>query len=133
MIVTTTKVKVFLRLGVTDMRKSINGLSMIVQGELELDPFTGHLFVFCNRRQNILKVLYWDNNGFCLWQKRLEEHQFKWPTDCRSPQYNTFATRLKISKSYPQKYKKPALLSSLFCNQAKKMAGRSARLVHPPL
>ena len=70
--------RVFLAPGFTDMRKSINGLSVLVDN-LDLDPFSGHLFVFCNRRQNILKILYWDRNGFCLWHKRLEKHHFKWP------------------------------------------------------
>jgi transposase len=70
--------KVYLALGATDMRKAINGLSMIAE-QLELDPFSGHLFVFCNRRKKILKILYWDTNGFCLWQKRLEKQTFKWP------------------------------------------------------
>lgn len=70
--------KVYLALGVTDMRKAANGLSMIVE-QLELNPFSGHLFVFCNRRRKILKILYWDTNGFCLWQKRLEKQRFKWP------------------------------------------------------
>ncbi|MDL1969044.1 MAG: IS66 family insertion sequence element accessory protein TnpB [Deltaproteobacteria bacterium] len=46
---------------------------------MELDPFSSHLFVFCNRRRNILKILYWDRNGFCLWSKRLEKHFFRWP------------------------------------------------------
>jgi transposase len=71
--------KVYLAVGITDMRKSINGLSILVQSSMELDPFSGHLFVFCNRRRNILKILYWDRNGFCLWHKRLEKHRFKWP------------------------------------------------------
>jgi transposase len=71
--------RVFLALGNTDMRKAINGLSMLVEGALDLDPFSGHLFVFCNRRRTLLKVLYWDRNGFCLWQKRLEKHRFPWP------------------------------------------------------
>jgi transposase len=70
--------KVYLALGYTDMRKAINGLSMITE-QLEFDPFSGHLFVFCNRRRNILKILYWERNGFCLWQKRLEKQRFKWP------------------------------------------------------
>jgi len=70
--------KVYLALGHTDMRKAINGLSMLVES-LELDPFSGHLFVFCNRRHKILKTIYWDRNGFCLWQKRLEKQTFKWP------------------------------------------------------
>lgn len=71
--------RVYLRPGGTDMRKAIDSLSILVQDTLELDPFSGHLFVFCNRRHTMLKVLYWDRNGFCLWQKRLEKHRFKWP------------------------------------------------------
>lgn len=71
--------RVYLFLGTTDMRKAINGLSILVEDSLELDPFSGNLFVFCNRRRNIIKMLYWDKNGFCLWQKRLEKDQFKWP------------------------------------------------------
>jgi len=70
---------VYLALGNTDMRKSINGLSILVEGKMELDPFSGHLFVFCNRRRNMLKILYWDRNGFCLWHKRLEKDRFRWP------------------------------------------------------
>ena len=71
--------KVYLALGSTDLRKSINGLSILVETSMELDAFSGHLFVFCNRRRNILKILYWDRNGFCLWHKRLEKHRFRWP------------------------------------------------------
>ncbi len=71
--------KVYLAVGSTDMRKSINGLSILVQKNMELDPFSGHLFGFCNRKRNIIKVLYWDRNGFCLWHKRLEKQRFKWP------------------------------------------------------
>jgi transposase len=71
--------RVFLAPGSTDMRKAINTLSILVEDTLRLDPFSGHLFVFCNHRNTILKVLYWDRNGFCLWQKRLEKHRFKWP------------------------------------------------------
>lgn len=78
MFVQSPELKVYLALGYTDMRKAVNGLSMIVES-LELDPFSGHLFVFCNRRRKILKILYWDTNGFCLWQKRLEKQTFKWP------------------------------------------------------
>ncbi len=71
--------KVFLALGVTDMRKAINGLSIIVSEQMKLDTFSGNLFVFCNRNRTIIKILYWDKNGFCLWQKRLEKDRFKWP------------------------------------------------------
>jgi transposase len=71
--------RIYLASGNTDMRKAINGLSILVQDQLEMDPLSGHLFVFCNRRRDIVKALYWDRNGFCLWQKRLEKHRFKWP------------------------------------------------------
>jgi len=71
--------RVYLAVGVTDMRKSINGLSILVQDQLDLDPLSGHLFAFCNRRRDMVKVLYWDRNGFCLWHKRLEKERFKWP------------------------------------------------------
>jgi len=74
----SSEMKVYLALGNTDMRKSINGLSILIEHQLELDPFS-NLFVFCNRRRNIVKILYWDRNGFCLWQKRLEKHCFNWP------------------------------------------------------
>jgi len=70
---------VYLALGSTDMRKSINGLSIMAEQAMDLNPFSGDLFVFCNRRRNIIKILYWDRNGFCLWHKRLEEHRFRWP------------------------------------------------------
>ena len=75
----STGIKVYLAIGNTDMRKAINGLSILVESSLSLDPFSGSLFVFTNRRRNILKILYWDRNGFCLWQKRLEKHRFRWP------------------------------------------------------
>jgi transposase len=73
------EIKVLLAVGVTDMRKSINGLSILVAEQLELDPLSGHLFAFCNRKRDLVKILYWDRNGFCLWQKRLEKDRFRWP------------------------------------------------------
>ncbi|MEW5994661.1 MAG: IS66 family insertion sequence element accessory protein TnpB [Candidatus Zixiibacteriota bacterium] len=72
-------VKVYLAVGRTDMRKSIDGLSIMVSESLDFDPFSGHLFAFSNRRRTMIKVLYWDRSGFCLWQKRLEKDRFRWP------------------------------------------------------
>jgi len=72
---------VYLALGSTDMRKQINGLSALVEQVLEKDVFSGHLFVFCNRKRNMIRILYWQHNGFCLWTKRLEKHRFKWPEE----------------------------------------------------
>lgn len=71
--------RVYVAVGSVDMRKSIDGLSVLVAREFNLDPFGGQLFVFGNRRRNMVKVLYWDRNGFCLWQKRLERDRFRWP------------------------------------------------------
>lgn len=71
--------RIFLRVGATDMRKAINGLSVLAQEQIAQDPFSGALFVFCNRRRDLIKILYWDRNGFCLWQKRLEQDRFPWP------------------------------------------------------
>ncbi|MBU4287290.1 MAG: IS66 family insertion sequence element accessory protein TnpB [Proteobacteria bacterium] len=79
MLLSSAQTRAYLALGNTDMRKAINSLSILVQESMDLDPFSGHLFVFCNRRRNILKILYWDRNGFCLWSKRLEKHFFRWP------------------------------------------------------
>jgi transposase len=73
------KVRVFVKPGPTDMRKQINGLSIIVAEELAMDPLDGSLFLFCNKQRRILKVIYWDRNGFCLWLKRLEKDKFPWP------------------------------------------------------
>jgi len=72
-------VKVYLAVGATDMRKAIDGLSIMVSQTLACDPLSGHLFVFSNRRRSMIKILYWDRNGFCLWQKRLEKDCFRWP------------------------------------------------------
>ncbi len=79
MILENSQAKVYLVAGYTDMRKAIGGLSVMVQAQMDMDPFSGHLFVFCNRKQDIVKILYWDVNGFCLWQKKLEKGSFKWP------------------------------------------------------
>ncbi len=73
--------KVYLSLGSTDMRKSIDGLSILVAKHLKEDPFSGHLYVFCNRNRSIIKLLYWESNGFCLWHKRLEKDRFRWPQE----------------------------------------------------
>lgn len=79
MIPVDSGVRVFLAPGATDMRKSIDTLSILVAQQMELDPLSGHLFAFCNRKRDTLKILYWDRNGFCLWHKRLERDRFRWP------------------------------------------------------
>lgn len=79
MLLPSIGIKVFLGIGQTDMRKSIDTLSIQVSERLGEDSFSGNMFVFCNRSRTILKILYWERNGFCLWHKRLEKHRFRWP------------------------------------------------------
>jgi len=62
-----------------DMRKSIDGLCLLVSGMLDKNPIEPALYVFCNKGRNKIKILYWDRNGFCLWYKRLEKEKFKLP------------------------------------------------------
>jgi len=62
-----------------DMRKNINGLSVIVKEEMSLDLKTSSLFIFCNKRRTHMKIIYFDTSGFALWLKRLEESKFPWP------------------------------------------------------
>ena len=61
-----------------DFRKQIDGLSVMVEQGLGLNPFASALYVFINRQRTKIKVLYWHRNGFCLWQKRLESERFAW-------------------------------------------------------
>ena len=72
-------VKVHLALGVTDMRKGMDGLAMLVQETLKKDPFSGHLFAFRGRRANMIKILFWDGSGLCLFTKRIDRGHFVWP------------------------------------------------------
>ncbi len=71
--------QVYLATGFTDMRKSINGLSLMVSEQLAHDPFSGSVFVFCNRARDKLKILYWECNGFWLYYRRLDKGKFHWP------------------------------------------------------
>jgi transposase len=77
-------VKVHVALGYTDMRNGLDGLAMLVQRILQQDPFSGHMFVFRGRRADLIKVLFWDGNGLCLFTKRLEHGRFPWPATCET-------------------------------------------------
>jgi len=72
--------KVFLARGATDMRKSFNGLVTLTEAVFRKDPASGHLFVFINRRRDMIKILYWDGTGFCIWYKRLASGGFQLPS-----------------------------------------------------
>lgn len=71
--------RVYLALGYTDLRRGIDGLAAIVQEQFELNPFTSTLFLFCGRRQDRIKALLWEGDGFLLLYKRLESGSFQWP------------------------------------------------------
>ena len=81
MIFDLSKARIFLRPGVTDMRKAVNGLSAIVKGKMGQDPFSGSVYLFCSRDRRLLKAVYWDKTGFWLSQKRLEKEKYPWPQD----------------------------------------------------
>lgn len=86
---------VYLACGSTDMRKAINGLSVIVQESFREDPFAGTLFVFCNRQRNKIKILRWEPSGFWLYYKRLEKGRFQWPDATSSHGMHVTETQLR--------------------------------------
>jgi len=71
--------RIWLAAGSTDMRRGFDGLAAIVQEKLVADPFAGHVFVFRGRRGDLVKLLWWDGDGLCLFAKRLERGRFIWP------------------------------------------------------
>ena len=79
MTIDLTRTRIFLRPGNTDLRKAVNGLSIIVQEEIKQDPFSGSVYIFCSRNRKMLKAIYWDKTGFWLSQKRLEKDRYPWP------------------------------------------------------
>ena len=80
MITLPTGTRIWIIAGVTDMRCGFNGLASKVQNTLKDDPFSGHIFVFRGRsRANLIKIVYWDGTGFCLFTKRIEQGVFLWP------------------------------------------------------
>lgn len=72
---------IFLACGHTDMRRSIDGLAATIHQCFHLDPFSNSLFLFCGRRRDRIKALFWDGDGFVLLYKRLENGGFQWPND----------------------------------------------------
>jgi transposase len=82
----TGALKVFLALEAQDMRKSFNGLHAAAEHELGEDPRQGALFVFCNKRRNRIKTLYFDGTGTWISTKRLEVGTFSWPKPSRAGQ-----------------------------------------------
>ncbi|MBI2516501.1 MAG: IS66 family insertion sequence element accessory protein TnpB [Opitutae bacterium] len=109
--------KVVLAAGATDMRRSIDGLSLIVAQVLQQDPLSEHWFAFCNRGRDKIKLLHYDRNGFWLHYKRLERGRFRWPD--ASPHAETVMGRRELSW----------LLEGLDLGQPQAFKAVSARLV----
>jgi transposase len=71
--------RIYIRPGYTDLRKGVNGLTVLVQEQMKGEPFSGSVYLFCNRERRLLKAVWWDKTGFWLSQKRLEKEKYPWP------------------------------------------------------
>ena len=86
--------RVYIACGYTDLRRGIDGLAAMIQQQFDLDPFSNTLFLFCGRRRDRIKALYWEGNGFLLLYKRLESGSFQWPPErkrSKSPDTSTIS------------------------------------------
>ena len=102
----------YIACGYTDLRKGIDGLATLVQSQFQLNPFTNTLFLFCGRRKDRIKALYWEGNGFVLLYKRLENGGFQWPREVRkltAQQYRWLMEGLQIDQ--PKAHKPMAGMS----------------------
>jgi transposase len=79
MIAPPSGAQIWIAAGATDLRRGFTGLSAMVQTTLEADPFSGHVFVFRGKRGDLIKLLWWDGDGLCLFAKKLERGRFVWP------------------------------------------------------
>jgi len=86
--------QIWIAAGVTDLRRGFMGLSAMAQTVLEMDPYSGHVFVFRGRRGDLIKLLWWDGDGLCLFMKRLERGRFVWP---KAEQGAVALTRAQLS------------------------------------
>ena len=115
MIPVPSNTRVWLAAGVTDMRKGFAGLSALAETTLKQDPYGGHLFVFRGRRGDLIKVIWWDGQGACLFTKRLERGRFVWPTAPHKGKINLTRARLAmlmegIDWRMPQKTWRPKMV-----------------------
>lgn len=85
---------VYIACGYTDLRRGIDGLAGLVKSEFDLDPFQDALFLFCGRRRDRIKALYWEGDGFVLLYKRLEQGVYQWPR-----------TDAEVRRITPQQYR----------------------------
>ncbi len=109
--------QIYIACGYTDMRKSIDGLAAIIQQNMKLDPFQNSVFLFCGKRRDRMKALYWEGDGFVLLYKRLECSSFQWPRNeeaVRSLTFQEFRWLLEgLSVDQPKAVKKIMLSTFL--------------------
>jgi transposase len=79
MLIDLSKARIFIRPGNTDLRKAVNGLSVMIEQEMSGEPFSGNVYLFCNKERKLIKAIWWDKTGFWLSQKRLEKEKYPWP------------------------------------------------------
>jgi transposase len=79
MTIDLSRAKIFIRPGYTDLRKAVNGLAVLIEQQIKGEPFSGNIYLFCNRERKLIKIIWRDRNGFWLAQKRLEKDRFPWP------------------------------------------------------
>jgi transposase len=108
----TAAVRIYVYREAVDMRKSFDGLAALVSYAMGGDPLDGSLYVFCNRRRNRVKVLYWDRDGYALWAKRLEQGRFRLPAlDAESCEVDPATLTMMLEGIVPlhrsKRYKRP--------------------------
>ncbi len=102
MIPLTGTARIFLYREPADMRKSFDGLSGLIREHMKTDVFSGNLFVFVNKRRKMVKILYWDRDGFALWAKRLERGTFRMPqTDTDRAELSTAELTMLLESITP--------------------------------
>ena len=96
--------RVYIACGYTDLRRGIDGLAELVRQQFQLDPFSNTLFLFCGRKRDRIKALYWEGNGFLLLYKRLEQGVYQWPCsenevrELTAQQYRWLMEGLKVDQ-----------------------------------
>jgi transposase len=79
MTIDLSKARIYIRPGRTDLRKAVNGLTVMIEQQMAGEPFSGNVYLFCNKERRLLKAVWWEKNGFWLSQKRLEKDKYPWP------------------------------------------------------
>lgn len=122
MIPVPAQTKIWLAAGFTDMRKQFNGLSALAESVLKQDPYSGHLFVFRGRRGDLVKIVWWDGQGACMFSKRLEKGEFVWPSSAEGKVTLTPAQLSMLLEGIdwraPQRTWRPLTVGNLSANTA---------------